>query len=155
MGATADASNNCHPMQQQSTLNARTHAKTLRVGMTDGERRLWSRLRSEQLGVKFRRQHPLGPYILDFACLEPKLAIEVDGSQHLDQAAYDERRDRWLAAQGFRVLRFNANEVLSQTDAVVARILEKLGAAVAPTPALPQRGRELNTNSLGSTLQKD
>ncbi|MDO9315239.1 MAG: DUF559 domain-containing protein [Burkholderiaceae bacterium] len=71
--------------------------------MTDAERRLWSRLRGEQLGVKFRRQHPLGGYVLDFACLEPKVVIEVDGSQHLDQAGYDDRRSAWLAERGFRV----------------------------------------------------
>ena len=62
--------------------------------MTDGERRLWSRLRGEQLGVKFRRQHPLGSYVADFACLEPRLIVELDGSQHADQAGYDARRAR-------------------------------------------------------------
>ena len=141
-------------MENQATLNARTNAKVLRVGMTDGERRLWSRLRSEQLGVKFRRQHPLGPYVLDFACLDPRLAVEIDGSQHVGQVAYDERRERFLAGQGFRVLRFWANEVLTQTDAVVIRILDELGTAQAPTPALPQRGREQDVISLGSTLQR-
>ena len=57
--------------------------------MTDVERRLWSRLRAVQLGVKFRRQHPLGSYVLDFACLAAKLVVEVDGSQHLDQMGHD------------------------------------------------------------------
>jgi very-short-patch-repair endonuclease len=87
-------------MQDQATDAAKQHAKTLRTGMTDAERRLWSRLRHEQLGVKFRRQHPIGSYVLDFACLERKLAIEIDGSQHLDQQPYDERRTAWLAGQG-------------------------------------------------------
>ena len=128
-------------MQNQASTAAHRNAKTLRVGMTDAERRLWSRLRFEQLGVKFRRQHPIGSYVLDFASLAPKLAVEVDGSQHLEQLAYDERRTAWLEARGFRVLRFWANEVLAETDGVVARIVEAL-AELAPTPALPQRGRE-------------
>jgi very-short-patch-repair endonuclease len=140
-------------MEQQATLNARTNARALRVGMTDGERRLWSRLRSEQLGVKFRRQHPIGSYVLDFACLNPKLAIEVDGSQHLEQVAYDERRARFLNSQGFRVLRFNANEVLVQTDAVVMQILHELGALTPPPQPSPSGGGS-HTNSLGSTLQR-
>jgi very-short-patch-repair endonuclease len=130
-------------MQDQATSNARRNAKTLRSGMTDAERRLWSRLRLEQLGVKFRRQHPLGPYVLDFACLLPRLAIELDGSQHFEQIAYDERRDRWLKSNGFRVLRFASNEVLSNSDGVLTSILVALrDAAPAPTPTLPQRGRE-------------
>ena len=129
-------------MQNQASTAARMHAKSLRSGMTDAERRLWARIRLEQLGVKFRRQHPLGPYVLDFACLEPKLVVEVDGSQHLDQQPYDERRTAWLMAHGFPVLRFWANEVLSETDADVARIIEHLAEQPAPTPTLPQRGRE-------------
>ena len=133
-----------HHMENQASTAARQNAKTLRSGMTDAERRLWSRLRREQLGVKFRRQHPLGTYVLDFVCLNPKLVVEVDGSQHLQQAAYDERRTAWLETQGYAVLRFWANEVLSETDAVVISIGQSLGlaAAPAPTPTLPQRGRE-------------
>ena len=131
-------------MENQATITARHHAKTLRNGMTDAERRLWSRLRHEQLGVKFRRQHPVGGYVLDFACLDPKLVVEVDGSQHLDQLAYDDRRTAWLVGQGFVVLRFWAKEVMSETDAVVARIVDQLNlvARAAPTPTLPHRGRE-------------
>ncbi|MEO8060042.1 MAG: DUF559 domain-containing protein [Burkholderiales bacterium] len=131
-------------MEHQASTAARQNAKTLRIVMTDAERRLWSRLRREQLGVKFRRQHPLGTYVLDFVCLDARLVVEVDGSQHLDQQAYDECRSAWLATQGYSVLRFWANEVLSETDAVVISIIQSLGlsAARAPTPTLPQRGRE-------------
>jgi very-short-patch-repair endonuclease len=131
-------------MENQASTAARTHAKSLRIGMTDAERRLWTRLRLEQLGVKFRRQHPLGTYVLDFVCLEPKLVVEVDGSQHLDQVAYDAERSAWLMQHGFAVLRFWANDVLSDTDAVVSRIIEQLNRVVhaVPTPTLPQRGRE-------------
>jgi very-short-patch-repair endonuclease len=148
-------------MQDQASTAARRHAKTLRVGMTDAERRLWSRLRYEQLGAKFRRQHPVGNYVLDFACLDPKVAIEVDGSQHLDQMSYDKKRDAWLVARGFQVLRFWANEVMSDTDAVVSRVHHLLacagadphpgppptGEGEAPTPTLPQWGRELSEDS--------
>ena len=134
-------------MQHQASTAARQHAKELRKGMTDAERRIWSRLRGEQFGVKFRRQHPVGPYVLDFACLDPRRAVEADGSQHIGQSGYDARRSQWLAGRGFALLRFWANEVLSQTDAVVGRIVEELNrvaghAARAPTAALPQRGRE-------------
>ena len=113
--------------------------------MTDAERLLWSRLRREQLGLRFRRQHPLGSYVLDFACLEPKLAIEIDGSQHLEQVAYDARRDAWLTAQGFVVLRYPSNAVMTDTNAVLQDILnvvETLPRLAAPSPALPPRGRE-------------
>ena len=111
--------------------------------MTDAERRLWARLRFEQLGAKFRRQHPIGAFIVDFACLDPRLVIEIDGSQHLEQAAYDSQRSDYLARQGFMVLRFWANEALSETDAVVESIRQNLVALrqPAPTPALPQWGR--------------
>ena len=131
-------------MEQQATTAAKKNAITLRNGMTDAERRLWSKLRAEQLGVKFRRQHPLGTYVLDFACLSPKLVVEVDGSQHLHQVSYDAQRTAWLEGHGYAVLRFWANEVLSETDGVVARIVEVLSASAgaAPTPTLPQRGRE-------------
>ncbi len=130
-------------MEHQASTTAKQHAITLRNGMTDAERRLWSRLRGEQLGVKFRRQHPLGTYVLDFACLSPRLVVEVDGSQHLDQVAYDVRRTAWLEEQGYVVLRFWANQVLSETDGVVGRIVEVLSASAgaAPSPTLPQWGR--------------
>ena len=134
------------PMEHQASTTARRHAVTLRVGMTDAERRLWSRLRGEQLGVKFRRQHPLGCYVLDFVCLEAKLIIEVDGSQHLDQRAYDARRSAWLASQGFRMPRFWANAALSDTDALVSCIIDALAgaegcaSAAGPHPNPPPAG---------------
>ena len=118
-----------HQMENQASTAARQNAKILRIGMTEAERRLWSRLRQEQLGVKFRRQHPLGTFVLDFVCLDAKLVVEVDGSQHIDQQAYDDRRSAWLARQGYSVLRFWANQVLSETDAVVVRIIQSLGLA--------------------------
>ena len=131
-------------MQNQATLNARRNAPTLRSGMTDAERRLWSCLRSEQLGVKFRRQHPLGTYVADFACLAPKLIVQLDGSQHADQVDYDLRRDAFFQTQGFAVLRFPSNAPLMQLESVAQAIANRLHelAPLAPIPAFPQRGKE-------------
>ena len=131
-------------MQNQATLNARRNAPTLRSGMTDAERRLWSCLRSEQLGVKFRRQHPLGTYVADFACLAPKLIVQLDGSQHADQVDYDLRRDAFFQTQGFAVLRFPSNAPLMQLESVAQAIANRLDelAPLAPIPAFPQRGKE-------------
>jgi very-short-patch-repair endonuclease len=82
-------------------------ARELRREMSRTEWWLWYRLQRRQLsGCKFRRQVPIGPYFADFACLEAKLVVEVDGDHHGDQLAYDARRDRWLGEKGFRVLRF-------------------------------------------------
>lgn len=111
--------------------------------MTDAERKLWSGLRGEQLGFKFRRQHPLGHYIADFACLEPKLIVELDGSQHADTQAYDLARDAFLKSHGFAVLRFPSNAPFQNHDGVLSAILHQLNhlAGVAPIPAFPQRGK--------------
>ena len=115
-------------MQRQATRFARVNAKRLRGAMTDGEQRLWFRLRRHQLGVKFRRQHPLGSFIADFACLDPKLLIEIDGSQHAQQTTHDTMRDEFFQRQGFVVLRFDANEALSNTEGVLEVIYDALGA---------------------------
>lgn len=103
-------------------------ARRLRKTMTDAEHRLWFHLRRNQTGFHFRRQHPIGPYIADFVCLETNLIIEADGSQHLD-SAHDQRRDTWLQAQGFRILRLWNNDLLAQTDAALAVIMDALHAA--------------------------
>jgi very-short-patch-repair endonuclease len=94
-------------------------ARSLRKNMTDAERRLWRYLRQRQLdGHKFRRQVRIGPYIADFACLNPLIVIEVDGGQHAEARAYDARRDDYMRGQGFRVLRFWNNDVLSNMEGV-------------------------------------
>ena len=115
--------------------------------MTDAERALWSRLRGEQLGVKFRRQHPLGGYVADFACLAPRLIVELDGSQHANQQAYDDRRDAFFRSQGFTVLRVATDAPFVNMEGVLVSILDRLEslAGAAPTPTLPQRGRELES----------
>jgi len=101
-------------------------ARDLRRGITPAERRLWSALRGRSLnGCKFRRQHPIGCFIVDFVCLERRLIIEVDGGQHAENPD-DERRTAWLEAQGWRVLRFWNDEVRENLDAVAERIMRCL-----------------------------
>ncbi|MBN2494101.1 MAG: endonuclease domain-containing protein [Deltaproteobacteria bacterium] len=105
----------------------RDRARQLRKDMTDAERALWARLRRRQvLGRKFRRQQPLGEYIVDFVCLEPKLVIEVDGGQHAQMEDYDAQHTAWLEGQGFQVLRFWNHEVLAELDAVLQAIADAL-----------------------------
>lgn len=102
-------------------------ARKLRKEMTDAERTLWERLRRKQiLGYAFRRQYPLGRYIVDFVCFEKRLIIEVDGGQHLEQQQEDEVRTRWLEQQGYEVLRFWNNEVLTEIDSVLEAIVTSL-----------------------------
>ena len=103
-------------------------ARRLRRRSTGAERALWARLRDQRLrGVKFRRQAPIGAYIVDFATHEARLIVELDGGQHLEQREYDERRTRWLESQGYRVLRFWNGDALTRTDSVVEAILLALG----------------------------
>jgi very-short-patch-repair endonuclease len=102
-------------------------ARRLRAAMTDAELRLWTRLRAKQIGShRFRRQVPIGPYIVDFACLKARLVIEVDGSQHAHALEQDLRRATWLASRGYRVLRFWDNDVLIRTDEVLEAIYRAL-----------------------------
>ena len=96
-----------------------SRARQLRNNPTDAERVLWSILRRRQvLGHRFRRQAPIGGYVVDFVCFENRLVIEVDGGQHVESASYDAERTAWLEGEGFRVVRFWNNEVLRETDAV-------------------------------------
>ncbi|MBS0358315.1 MAG: endonuclease domain-containing protein [Proteobacteria bacterium] len=99
-------------------------ARVLRKNMTDAELNLWQALRCRQIGgFRFRRQVSIGSYIADFLCKEKSLIVEVDGSQHFDQATYDKERTRWLEEQGFQVLRFWNNEVMQKLDSVKEVIL--------------------------------
>ena len=102
-------------------------ARELRQNMTDAERRLWKELRGGSLGARFRRQAPIGPYIVDFACFQRRLVIEIDGGQHLENSS-DATRDAWLEEQGFRVLRFWNHEVLKNPEGVLQMIATKLGS---------------------------
>ena len=95
-------------------------AGELRQNQTEAEAKLWSRLRAHRMaGVQFRRQHAIGNYIVDFCSPRRKLIIELDGSQHLDQAEYDLERTHYLEAKGYRVLRFWNNDVMNEIDAVL------------------------------------
>ena len=111
---------------------------SLRNRPTDAEHRLWQCLRGRQLdGCKFRRQHPFGDYILDFACLERKLAVEVDGRQHAEEVAYDTTRTHFLETAGFIVLRFWNNEVFDNLEGVTEVILGTLVSRATPSPPNP------------------
>ncbi|NBR26905.1 MAG: endonuclease domain-containing protein [Betaproteobacteria bacterium] len=104
-----------------------SNARTLRKNLTDAEKRLWQKINRRQIGAfKFRRQHPIGEYIVDFVCLERHLIVELDGGQHAAQVAYDDQRTAWLKSRGYRVLRFWNNDVMSNTDGVVEKILEAI-----------------------------
>jgi len=116
--------------------------RVLRSNMSDAEKVLWHLLRGRQIsGLKFRRQHPFGDYILDFVCLENRMVIEVDGGQHGQQAVYDENRTQKLQAAGFRVLRFWNNEILQEMESVREKIwlvVQELQSH--PPPNLPLEG---------------
>lgn len=116
-------------------------ARTLRKNMTDVERLLWRHLRDRQLGgYKFRRQRPIGPFIVDFVCLEKKLVIEVDGGQHAKSLEADVKRSDYLNEKGYRVLRFWNDEVLQESNSVLSVILSSLFEDVPPHPGpLPQK----------------
>ena len=126
----------------ESVESLKTNARLLRKNLTDAERRLWSEIRLRQAGgFKFRRQFPIGRYIVDFACSERKLVVEVDGGQHAEQENYDADRTKWLESQGFRVLRFWNNEIQTNLEGVKESIFRALGEkGEPPTPALPHKG---------------
>ncbi len=121
-------------------------ARILRKNMTDAERLMWKHLRNRRLDEwKFRRQHPIGKFIVDFVCLEKKLIVEVDGGQHAQNLEADAKRTEYLRQKGYRILRFWNNEVLQETESVLNSILLALSEYVPLTPTLsPKTGeREL------------
>jgi very-short-patch-repair endonuclease len=119
----------------------RSRAKSMRTEMTDAERALWMQLRAHRLdGLRFRRQTPIGPYIVDFVCHERRLVVELDGGQHAE-SQHDIRRDRWLESKGYRVLRFWNSDVFQNRDGVLETIVSAAhGATPLPGPP-PQGGR--------------
>jgi adenine-specific DNA-methyltransferase len=123
---------------------AKEKARELRSQMTNAESLLWKQLKGRRFqGFKFRRQRPLGPYILDFICLEAGLVIEIDGGQHNEQQAHDQARTALIETQGLTVIRFWNHEVLNETPAVLEKIWQTLQAL---TPALSRkREREQDT----------
>jgi very-short-patch-repair endonuclease len=117
-------------------LGTTNNARSLRGDMPLAEKKLWQALRGKQLeGLRFRRQHPIGPYIADFACIDELLVIELDGGQHQDQVAYDARRTAYVESLGWQVLRFWNNDVLNNLDGVLAKVVEVLTTAPPSQPS--------------------
>lgn len=115
------------PRPQRSNPKTNHHAIELRKESTPAERKLWAQLRNDQLGVNFCRQHAIGQYITDFCSPKAKLIIELDGSQHLEQEAYDEERTKYLESLGYNVIRFWNNDVLNNIDSVILAIIYAFG----------------------------
>jgi very-short-patch-repair endonuclease len=103
-----------------------SRARQLRREQTKAELELWMRLRDRQLGVKFRSQHPIGPYVADFCCVECRLVVEADGGQHAERAGADKARREYLESRGFSVLRFWNDQILKEIEAVLEQILSGL-----------------------------
>jgi very-short-patch-repair endonuclease len=127
-------------MKKYPIDGARDRARALRHEMTEAERRIWRMLRSRQTdGCRFRRQVPLGRYIVDFVCHEARLIIEVDGGQHDALSSPEAERSRFLRNEGYWVLRFWNHEVLANPEGAHAMIIEHLRQQ-HPHPTLPHRG---------------
>ena len=116
------------PVRERNTSSETVlKARMLRRELTESEKKLWVLLRSHRFeGIHFRRQHPIGPFIADFCSPKHKLVIELDGSQHVDNAEYDGKRTEFLESRGFTVLRFWNHDVLKDPDSVLLEILQVL-----------------------------
>jgi very-short-patch-repair endonuclease len=114
-------------------------ARNLRRIQTDAEKLLWYHLRDRRLaGFKFRRQYPIGSFIVDFVCLEGRLIVELDGGQHASQVQDDSVRSRYLESLGYRVVRFWNNQVLGELESVLTVIHKMLGTGLpSPRPSMP------------------
>jgi very-short-patch-repair endonuclease len=128
-------------MRQNVPMHKRAFARSLRAKATDAEIVLWRLLRSRRLaGMKFRRQVPIGPWIVDFVSFEQRLIVEADGSQHAESED-DKRRDDDLSERGFRVLRFRNNDILLRSESVMEMIIDAVmrspSPGCAPTGAQP------------------
>lgn len=129
-------------------------ARRLRTNMTDAERKLWQCLRLKQVAsYRFRRQHPIGPYIVDFACLEKHLVIEVDGGQHHECEA-DFHRDAFLGGRGFDVLRFWNNDVIENIEGVIEAVMARF-SVTHPHPDLPPQAEEGDKPGLPASACKE
>ena len=123
--------------------DAKEKARELRGQMTEAESLLWQQLKGRRFqGFKFRRQRPLGPYILDFVCLEAGLVIEIDGGQHSDQQAYDLARTALIERQRLTVIRFWNHEVMNETPAVLEKIWQTLQALTPTLSRKRERGQD-------------
>ncbi|HET9458720.1 MAG TPA: DUF559 domain-containing protein [Sphingomicrobium sp.] len=120
-------------------IEIRVRAKQLRTNLTPPERKLWTAIRANRIGVKFQRQVVLAPYVADFAARAERLIVELDGDSHAGREVYDAARTRALQERGFRVLRFANSDVMSNLDGVLRAILIELGRDPEDplSPALP------------------
>jgi very-short-patch-repair endonuclease len=126
------------PLRGKTSQSTVLTARYLRHPMTESEQTLWEVLRDSRMqGNKFRRQHPFGPYILDFFCVQAQLAIELDGGIHdqPDQKEYDQERTAYLESQGLRVLRFRNDEVANNLERVISKIIEAASPIPRPLPS--------------------
>jgi very-short-patch-repair endonuclease len=114
------------PSPPRSNPKTRICAIESRKEPTPAEAKLWSRIRNDQLGINFRRQHAIGNYIPDFVCIQKKLIIELDGSQHLEQEEYDEERTKYLNSLGYKVIRYWNNDVMNNIDGVILTIIHAI-----------------------------
>lgn len=108
---------------RRTTPKGYENARKLRKELTPAERKLWAYLRGDKLeGINFRRQHAIGNYITDFCAIKEKLIIELDGSQHLEQAEYDKERTQYLESLGYKVIRFWNNQIMNDMNGVILAI---------------------------------
>ena len=130
-------------------MTQKSKAQLLRKNQTVTEKQLWRYLRNKQLaGFKFRRQHEVGVYIVDFVCPEKRLIVELDGGQHLEQFDYDLKRTGFLERKGYQVIRFWNNEVINELEMVLEEIIRKLESLPSPRP-FPRRGEGENQTRKG------
>ena len=114
-------------MHKRTTPKVFGHAKQLHRNMTPAEVKLWARLRAHRLeGIHFRNQHAIGNYVVDFYAPRKKLIIELDGSQHLEQEAYDKERTEYLESKGYTVLRLWNNNVMNEIESVIRAIIQAM-----------------------------
>lgn len=126
-------------------------ARILRKRSTNAEKLLWQKLKSRQLeGYKFRRQQPVGPYIVDFVNFGKRIVIELDGGQHAIKEESDKKRDAWLKTEGFQVLRFWNNEIFKNLESVVGVIRNRLFSP-SPSPSHQGRGDSFQGGGMGTS----
>jgi adenine-specific DNA-methyltransferase len=126
-------------------------ARELRRSQTEAERNFWNRVRDRRLsGYKFRRQHPIGPFVVDFVCLDRRLIIELDGGQHALDVEEDRKRSLFLESQGYTILRLWNNEVFENMEGVLQTVLSVLNEVTpSPRPSPPKSGERGKTTTLG------
>jgi very-short-patch-repair endonuclease len=136
----------------RASIKLRVRSRALRRDLTDAERIIWYGVRAHRLnGASFRRQTPIGPFIVDFVCHDARLIVEIDGAQHFEaeHEMSDARRDAYLRRRGYRVLRLNNHDVMTNRTGVLERIAEAVLAA-SPSPPSPASGGGSPTTEQGA-----